>query len=171
MGSACKASLLHIDDVYVLIESCQSFPQILNESLNLFFKQKRKPGPKPGSKFNRRKTKEKVNRKTIFNDKIAIKRSTSLTDISTEAKKPRLTSHSEPQGLKRSQSCPIITAESLTALTIQSPLPIKSSNPPCTTQQSAQQSKRIRRTLMIIPIDSDYDDTDDEILSNLAQIN
>ena len=78
-----KASLLHIDDVYVLIESCQSFPQILNESLNLFFKQKRKPGPKPGSKFNRRKTKEKVNWKTIFNDKIAIKRSTSLTDIST----------------------------------------------------------------------------------------
>ena len=47
---------------------------------------------------------------------------------------------------------------------------MKSSNPPCTTQQSAQQSKRIRRTRMIIPIDSDYDDTDEEILNNLAQI-
>ena len=95
----------------------------------------------------------------------------------SEAKKPRLTSHSEKPRvtLKRSQSCPIITAAYITAL--ESPLPTTKTITPTaapleqndnTPTQSNQ--KRIRRKRMIIPIDSDYDDTDDEIL-NLAQIN
>lgn len=41
----------------MLIESCQSFPQILNDSLNFFIK-KRKPGPKPGRVRKPKETKQ-----------------------------------------------------------------------------------------------------------------